>query len=142
MRTDFRLALSKPFFVRLLISSAILRLFFLFIYLPSRPSEFGPDEGTYGALADYVANTLPVQEFPGYGPGLYNSARTLIVPSSIFVRFGVSQLDSVRFVSSFYGICALLIFIMSVMALLYVQNCGKSYHTLYVNIVLKCPIPS
>ena len=117
MRTDFRLALSKPFFVRLLISSAILRLFFLFIYLPSRPSEFGPDEGTYGALADYVANTLPVQEFPGYGPGLYNSARTLIVPSSIFVRFGVSQLDSVRFVSSFYGICALLIFIMSVIAL-------------------------
>jgi len=64
-----------------------------------------------------IANNLPVQEFPGYGPDLYNSARTLIVPSSIFVRFGVSQLDSVRFVSSFYGICALLIFIMSVIAL-------------------------
>lgn len=117
MKTDLRLALSKPFLVGLLISSAILRLFFLLIYLPNRPSEFGPDEGTYGTLAGYVANNLPVQEFPVYGPGLYNSARTLIVPSSIFVRMGVSQLDSVRFVSSFYGICALLIFIMCVIAI-------------------------
>jgi hypothetical protein len=116
MKTDLRLALSKPFLVGLLISSAILRLFFLFIYLPNRPSAFGPDEGTYGALAGYVANNLPVQEFPVYGPGLYNSARTLIVPSSIFVRMGASQLDSVRIVSSFYGICSLLIFIMCVIA--------------------------
>jgi hypothetical protein len=117
MKTDLRLALSKRFFVGLLLSSAILRLFFLFIYLPNRPSEFGPDEGTYGSLADYVANDLPVQEFPLYGPGLYNSVRTLVVPSSILVRMGVSQLDSVRFVSSFYGLCALLIFIMSVIAI-------------------------
>ena len=117
MKTDLQLALSKRFFVGLLLSSAMLRLFFLFIYLPNRPSEFAPDEGTYGALADYVANNLPVQEFPGYGPGLYNSARTLIVPSSILERMGVSQLDSVRFVSSFYGLCALLIFIMCVIAI-------------------------
>jgi hypothetical protein len=117
MKTDLRLALSKPFLIGLLISSAILRLFFLFFFLPNRPSEFGPDEGTYGALAEYVANNLPVQEFPFYGPGLYNSARTLIVPSSIFVRMGASQLDSVRFVSSFYGICSLLIFIMCVIAI-------------------------
>lgn len=117
MKTDLRLALSNPFPVALLISSAILRLFFLFIYLPNRPSEFGPDEGTYGALAEYVAKNFPVQEFPGYGPDLYNSARTLIVPSSILVRMGVSQLDSVRFVSSFYGLSALLIFIMCVIAI-------------------------
>jgi len=53
MKTDFRLALSKPFFVGLLISSAILRLLFFYFFLPNKPSEFGPDEGTYGTLANY-----------------------------------------------------------------------------------------
>jgi hypothetical protein len=117
MKTDFRLALSKRFLVGLLLSSAIMRLFFFFVYLPNMPSKFGPDEGTYGTLADYVANGFPVQDFPAYGPGLYNSARTLIVPSSVLVRIGMGQLDSVRLVSSFYGLFALLIFIMSIIAI-------------------------
>jgi hypothetical protein len=117
MRTDLQLAFSKRFIVTLLLSSAILRLFFLFIYLPNNPSEFGPDEGTYGALADYVANNLPVQEFPEFGPDLYNSARSLIVPSSLLIRMGIGQLDSVRFISSLYGICALLFFVLCVIAI-------------------------
>lgn len=129
MKTDLRLALSNRFLIRLLLISAIMRLYFLFFYLPNKPSEFGPDEGTYGNLAKYVANSLPVQDFPSYGPGLYNSARTLIIPSSILIRMGLGQLDSVRFVSSFYGICSLLIFIMCVIAIQKIntknENLGK-----------------
>ena len=117
MLSDIRLILSTRFFVLLLLSSALLRSFFLYAYLPDKPSEFGPDEGTYSALAGYVADSLPVQDFPNYGPGLYNSVRTLIIPSSTLVRLGVSPLDSVRFISSLYGFLCLLIFFMCVVAI-------------------------
>lgn len=104
MLLDFRKFLTSKPFVIIIAISAILRLFFYLIFLPSLPSNFGPDEGTYATLAKYVSLRLPVQEFPAYGPGLYNSARTLILPSSLLISLGFNELDAVRLISTIYGL--------------------------------------
>jgi hypothetical protein len=104
MRYDFRIVFSSQFFLPILLVSGLLRIFFQFFFLPSFPSSFGPDEGTYAALAKYVEEGLPVQEFPDYGPFLYNTARSIILPSSLLIRLGLDELVAVRAVSSLYGL--------------------------------------
>ena len=82
---DIRFALtSKPVIVILSISAAI-RVLFQFALLPNSPAVFGPDEGTYALLAKYVSQGLPVEEFPAYGPGLYNSAKSITLPSAFLI---------------------------------------------------------
>jgi hypothetical protein len=93
---------TKPLLIIFSISGLV-RLLFYYIYLPSTPSSFGPDEGTYAALAKYVALGLPVQEFPGYGANLYNSARSVTIPSAGLIKFGFDAIDATRLVSSIYG---------------------------------------
>jgi hypothetical protein len=85
-------------------ASILVRVLFSRLYLPNTPSQLGPDEGTYALLAGYVAKGLPVQEFPGWGPNLYNNSKSLILPSSALVRLGLEQLEAVRTVSSIYGV--------------------------------------
>jgi hypothetical protein len=98
------------------------RLFFQSIFLPKTPSEYGPDEGTYAALAKYVAESLPVQEFPGSGAGLYNSARTLILPSSALIKIGINDLLAVRLTSTLAGLSSLIMLSLCIVA---IQNLLK-----------------
>jgi hypothetical protein len=65
--------------------------------------SLGPDEGTYAALAKYVSNGSPVETFPTYGPKLYNSAKTIILPSTFFIHLGFHELTAVRLTSTLFG---------------------------------------
>ena len=107
MFSDFRRILSSPFYMSLLGFSALTRIFFQISYLPNTPSSFGPDEGTYAALAKYVSEGKPVQEYPEYGPVLYNSVRSLILPSSMLIKLDVNELVAVRTVATIYGFLSL-----------------------------------
>ncbi len=85
----------------------------MFFALPSTPSSLAPDEGTYAALSNWVAQSKPVEEFPLFGGDLYLSGRSLILPASFLNRFGLSALEAVRLTSSIYGflaLCALVCF--------------------------------
>ena len=59
MKTDLKVFFSSRFLRLLVLTSLFTRSFFQFIFLPKKPSEYGPDEGTYAALAKYVAEGLP-----------------------------------------------------------------------------------
>lgn len=81
----------------------------MFFILPSTPSSLAPDEGTYAALTQWIAESKPATDFPAFGEGLYLSGRSIIVPSSVLSRIGMDELDAVRLVSSFYGFLSLLL---------------------------------
>lgn len=86
--------------------SFVLRVIGYFL-LPSKPSILGPDEGTYGRVAEWTALGKPAAEFPDFGESLYISARAIIWPAAIFNKMGVDPLNSVRLVSTIYGILTL-----------------------------------
>ena len=119
---DIRFALtSKPMIVILSISATI-RVLFQFVLLPNSPSVFGPDEGTYALLAKYVSQGLPVEEFPAYGPGLYNSAKSITLPSAFLIKFGLEELTAVRTIASVYGLASTLLLVLSFIAYLRLRN--------------------
>ena len=89
----------------------------VFFTLPNNASFLAPDEGTYAFLAKWVGESNPVTQFPLYGEGLYLSARSIIVPSSILYRVGINELDSVRLVASAYGLCTLLLIVFMILKL-------------------------
>ena len=122
MINDFRFALTSKPVIIILFTSAAIRILVHFILLPQSPSVFGPDEGTYALLAIYVAQGLPVEEFPLYGPGLYNSAKSLAVPSALLVRFGFEGLNAVRIIASVYGLASSVFMVLSFLAYLRLRN--------------------
>ena len=75
-----------------------------FFVLPSTPSSLGPDEGTYGALVKWTEQGLPATDFPLYGAGLYQSARSLVWPAAMFVKLGIDPLQSIRLTATIYGL--------------------------------------
>lgn len=79
------------------------KLLFLF-FLPSHPSKFGPDEGTYAYLVEWLATGLQNENFPNYGPGLYESSKSLVLPSILLTKIGLTPLEAVRVISSTYNI--------------------------------------
>jgi len=79
----------------------------MFFGLPNTPSSLAPDEGTYGALAKWISESKPATDFPAFGEGLYLSSRSVILPASTFIKFGMNELDAVRLTSSIYGFLAL-----------------------------------
>ena len=83
--------------------SLVIRIFFLAIFHSNQPSPFAPDEETYARLAEYVSLGVAVQDFPYYGPSLYNQSKSLIIPSSLLIKLGLDPLESVRIVSAIYG---------------------------------------
>lgn len=109
MLNDLQFVLRSRAIVNIFAVSIALRIFFHFIVLPSTPSRFGPDEAIYAALAKYVSSGLSVREFPGYGAGLYNSAKSFTLLSVIFIKVGMNELDAVRLTSSVYGLASLLL---------------------------------
>jgi hypothetical protein len=80
-----------------------------FFVLPTTPSSLGPDEGTYGQLAEWTALGKPVDDFPDFGATLYRSSRAFIWPAAIFSRLGLDELDAVRLTSTLYGFLTILI---------------------------------
>lgn len=108
MLIDIKTLLRSKALVLIIAISAIARIASL-ILLPHKPSPYAPDEATYARLAKYVSESLPVQEFPLFGPGLYLSSRSFILPSSLLIKMGINELDAIRIVSSFCGIGCLII---------------------------------
>jgi hypothetical protein len=82
-----------------------------FLLAPKSPIEIIGDEGIYAKLASWIASSNPANEFQGYGEKLYLSSRSLILPASGLVRLGISELDSVRLISSIYGLLTLLLIV-------------------------------
>ena len=119
---DIRFALSSHFIIIILVLSTICRITLHFIVLPNSPSGLGPDEGTYAALAKYVSEGLPVEEFPGYGPSLYNIARSIILPSAFLVQLGMGELSAVRTIATTYGLASSIVLVLCFLALLELRN--------------------
>jgi len=82
-----------------------------FFLLPSTPSSLGPDEGTYGAVADWTEQGFPAKDFPAYGEGLYLSGRALFWPAAFFNQIGLSPLYAVRLTAAIYGFLTLVLII-------------------------------
>ena len=116
MLRDLRVVFQMKSILLILAASITLRLFIFFFVLPSSPSRFGPDEGTYASLAKFVSRGTSVTDFPAYGAGLYNSARSIILPSVLFIKIGINELDAVRITSSIYGTASILFFSLIVVA--------------------------
>jgi len=106
-KSIFRFGPAELLFI--VVIAAITRLI-AFAFLPNSPSMFGPDEGTYANLASWVAEGREVSSFPSFGAGLYNSTRSLILPSALFVKLGIDPLVSVRFTSLVYGVLSVYLF--------------------------------
>ena len=80
-----------------------------FFLLPNTPSFLGPDEGTYGAVADWTEQGFPAKDFPAYGEGLYLSGRALFWPAAFLNQIGLSPLNSVRLTAAIYGLLTLVL---------------------------------
>jgi hypothetical protein len=117
MLRDIQIALTSRVIVLILATSTLLRMYFHFIFLSESPSPYGPDEGTYSALAKYVSDGLPVREFPIYGPNLYNSSKSIILPSALLIKLGIDELDAIRLTSSVFGLTSIMILAITFVAL-------------------------
>ena len=119
---DIRLAISSKFVLLILCLSGIFRIVLHIFVLPESPSEFGPDEGTYAALAKYASQGLPMQDFPLYGAGLYNSAKSITLPSAFLVKLGMNELNAVRAVASGYGLASSIVLVLCFLASIRLRN--------------------
>ena len=90
-----------------IIAASFVARVIMFFALPNKPSSLAPDEGTYAFLAKWISESKPATDFPGFGEGLYLSGRSVIIPASIFIKFGMNELEAVRLTSSIYGFLAL-----------------------------------
>jgi hypothetical protein len=104
----FKLGTLKEKLWAIVAASFVARVIMFFV-LPNTPSSLAPDEGTYAALTQWIAESKPATDFPAFGEGLYLSGRTIIIPASILYRIGMGELDAVRLVSSFYGFMSLVL---------------------------------
>jgi hypothetical protein len=97
------LATLKRELYAIVFASFVVRVVAFFV-LPSTPSSLGPDEGTYGALAKWTEQGLPATDFPLYGAGLYQSARSLVWPAAMFIKLNIDPLQSIRLTATIYGL--------------------------------------
>ena len=98
---SLRLTTLKSKLYAIVFASFVVRVV-VFFTLPSSPSNLAPDEGNYGALTEWIAQGKSADEY-SYG-NLYIISRTLVLPASWLTHLGLSGLDSVRIVSSIYGL--------------------------------------
>ena len=92
-----------------IVAASFLARVIMFLVLPGTPSFLGPDEGTYANLVKWISESRPASDFPAYGKGLYLSSRSIILPASALYKLGLSELDSIRLVSTIYGLSTLII---------------------------------
>jgi hypothetical protein len=90
-----------------IVAASFIARVIMFFALPSTPSSLAPDEGTYAGLAKWISESKPANDFPIFGGGLYLSSRSVIIPASTLIKFGVNELNAVRIISSIYGLFAL-----------------------------------
>jgi hypothetical protein len=90
-----------------IIAASFIARVIMFFALPSTPSSLAPDEGTYAGLAKWISESKLATDFPIFGGGLYLSSRSVIIPASTLIKFGMSELNAVRIISSIYGLLAL-----------------------------------
>jgi hypothetical protein len=135
----FKLHTLKQKLWAIVATSFIARLL-MFFALPNTPTSLAPDEGTYRALASWIAESKPATDFPGFGEGLYLSGRSLVIPASTLVKFGMNDLDAVRLTSSVYGFLALCAAVYLVTRLLQPSNAGvtlnKKIESLVVTLLM------
>jgi hypothetical protein len=63
----------------------------------------------YASLAKWLGESNPVDQFPGYSDVIYRQSKAFILPASMLFRAGFHELDSIRIISSLYGLGSLLI---------------------------------
>ena len=100
----------------------------MFSTLPNMPTSLAPDEAAYANLTKWIGESKPALQFPDYGEGLYLSARSLILPASIFFRLGLDELDATRLTSSVYGFASLVLLVLITLKL-YSGYISKSFHS-------------
>ncbi len=103
---NLRLTTLKSKLYAIVFASFVVRVI-AFFTLPNTASNLAPDEGNYGDLTAWIAAGKPAEEY--WMSNLYKISRSLIFPASLLNRFGLSGIDSVRLISSTYGILALLL---------------------------------
>jgi hypothetical protein len=111
---SLRLTTLKSKLYAIIFASVVVRIV-VFFMLPNVSSDFGPDEGTYAAAAQWTSLGKSALDFPAYGAGLYVSGRSFLLPAALVNKIGLSPIDSVRFTSSLYGVlvvCMLTILIL------------------------------
>ncbi len=119
----------------IIICSFVTRVIGLFL-LPKTPSFLGPDEGTYGAVADWTEQGFPAKDFPAYGEGLYLSARAFIWPATLLNQIGLSPLNSVRLTAAIYGLLTLVLVIYIFSKTVDKQRAVADYVTKNTNLVV------
>ena len=102
---SLRLTTLKSKLYAIVFASFVVRVV-AFFALPNTASKLAPDEETYANISGWAADGQLTSKDPYYG-GLYFRTRALTLPASVLVRFGFSPIDSVRAITSIYGIASL-----------------------------------
>ena len=113
--SSLRLTTLKSKLYAIVFASFVVRVV-AFFALPNVSSNFGSDEGTYAAAAQWTSLGKSALDFPAYSAGLYVSGRSFLLPAALVNKIGFSPLDSVRFTSSLYAfllVCILVMIILS-----------------------------
>jgi len=97
-----RLTTLKSKLYAIVFASFVVRVVGFFI-LPNKGSLIPPDENGYSVISAAASTGKSVKVLLG-GDELFLASRTLVLPASVLIRFGVDQVSAVRIVSSFYGI--------------------------------------
>lgn len=126
-KTPLIILFKNKAFATIFFVAALSRICIFFLLPPNAPSNLGPDEGTYGALAQWVSESKSVNDFPNYGPNLYNTARSLILPSAVFVKLGLGEIQAVRATSLIYGLLSIIALAVLLLVLSNLNSPNKSF---------------
>ena len=96
----------------------------VFFAIEDTTTSIAPDEGTYAFLVKWISESKPASEFPDFGEHLYLSARSIVIPASIFSRLGISELSALRITASVYGFLSLCVFAYLCSKLLSINSFG------------------
>ena len=102
---SLRLTTLKSKLYAIVFASFVVRVVGFFL-LPSEPIfALALDEGSYSEIAKLVANEQPLASYER----LYTVSRTLVLPASALIDFGLEPLASVRIIASIYGVLSLIL---------------------------------
>jgi len=123
--------------ISLAIFSTVARMYFFFNF-QKESSSLAPDEGTYASLSSWVSQGLQTESFQGYDESFYLSIRGFILPASMLVRAGMDPLDSVRLISSIFGLMASLLLGYVILKVKNEMNSLSLDHRKYHILLLSC----
>jgi len=115
-----KISLKKAFYLIIMLS--ILVRLTIFWILPDSYTSLAPDEGTYADLLSYIESGKDTNFYPGFGPGLYLTSRFLIIQALFISQFGVSPIDSIRVISSIYGLASSVLIAFYLMHILKIEK--------------------